>query len=186
MARRLDSKLSAKPILTDHLATLVDAGTGKPLLADYVEQYVLPLMVGVLYFVATDGGMVVAVGAALTAASGLMTAYLLQLSISMYERSAAYADAMPPPTARTRDHSRLLDELAANAAYAALVSLITTGALIGVAITTRSVNHVVSAVAISLLTHLGALVLLVLRRVFLLGRRHRFEIRTGALQDHDL
>jgi hypothetical protein len=185
--RRADSKIDPGPIIKAHLGTLVDARTGNRRSADYVEQYALPVVaVGVA--VLLDVRITVEGGAAILAFTGIFAAFMFQLTIQLLDRAATWADDHPPPGPATSRHASLLEELSANAAYAALVSLSATTVSLGLAFSSRlpadgMLGVLLAAGAVGLLTHLGTTVLLITRRVFLLTQARLLDARTGSHQD---
>jgi hypothetical protein len=118
------SKLDVRPVVEDHLNTLVDQGraSGKPSinLWDYVIQFGLPIMLGILG-VATN--LTLHSVSSLLAGAAIFTAFSFALAIFAFQtRQATVATKGSPQL-------RLLDEFFYNILYSVLVGLALTVAL---------------------------------------------------------
>lgn len=175
-------KVNPRPIVVAHLATLVDATTEKVRFTDYVVLYALPIGVAaVAAWRVSDLKIGEGLAAALLAVAGLFGAFLFQLSIQLMNQAATWADTQPTPSSTTSRYANLMGGLAANTAYACLVSIISAAVLIAAAVSVDGVGETaIVAVAIGLLVHLGLTLLMILRRVFLLSQMRLLAARTGA------
>ena len=173
------SKINPIPIVSGFLRTLVE-DDGRRNLRDYVEQYVVAFIGGaVVVWQEVDLPGQVKAGA--LAISALFAAFLFQLTIQLLERSASWVDNAPEPGAETTQHAKLLEELSANSAYAALVSaLVSSASLVSIVANTGWSGRIIGGLLVASFIHLSAAMLLVLRRVFLLTQERLNTARTGV------
>jgi hypothetical protein len=124
----------------------------------------------------------------LLAAVALLAAFLFALLVQISERAAEWADEHPPPGSRTSRHATLLEELAVNTAYAAVIA-----ALVALGLVAYDVNigldrwvslvwprRVLASAILAGLLHLLVSMALVLRRVLLLTQIRLRAARTGG------
>lgn len=175
-----EGKADPRPIINAHLATLVNAATGKVRRADQLVAFVLPLAVGVIvgsFDVRVTG--VLAIG--LLTVAGVAGAFLFQLAVQLLGSITAWADSDPQPGSQTSRQAQLFRELQANASYASLIAIVAAVVLAVAAVGGQDmVQRLVSAVAATLLVHFAVTMLMVLRRVFLLSIARLDEARTGG------
>lgn len=170
------------PIFEGQLATMTDEA-GEVRRAAIVELGAPPLLVLVgAWFL--DCTIDAVVGAAILTLAGLSAAFLFQLTIQLLDRAASWADTKPMPSKETSRYARLLEQLAANAAYAALVSAATAAAALTATVARSGLaERSTSAITLALLTHLAVVLLVVLVRTFLLTIARLRDARTGAHLD---
>lgn len=174
-----DSKINPAPIIEGFRKTLVFTD-GRISLRDRIQQYVMPLSVGLISAL-LQLELSTNIGIAILTLSGLFSAFLFQLTIQVLERAASWNDTRPLPGPETSRHANLLAELSANAAYAALISAATAVAALLASITSSGGPEQIAVVlTLILLSHLGTTLLLVVRRVFLLTVERLNDARTGA------
>lgn len=175
-----DSKINPAPIVAGFIRTLVD-DEGKPSRRDQLEQYVLPLLCGLLAGI-NHVRLSEAIAIAILTLASIFAAFLFQLTIQLLDRAATWADQRPPPGPSTSEHADLLEELSANAGYASMVSGITgVAALVSTVPMNRWLEVAVSTATIVLLAHLGTALLLVIRRVFLLTKSRLNAARVSGV-----
>lgn len=181
-------KFSARPILRAHLHTLQDARTGRTSLRDYLTLFGIPSAAFVV-FVAVDVELRDSVSN-LIAATALVATLLFGTVLQLYDRATTWADEAPAPGPQTSRYAMLLEELTANAAYAAIVATSVSIGLVSYEVDVGLSNvialhlprRLLGAAILATLLH-GVLVLaLVLRRTFRLTQERLIIARTGAGQ----
>jgi hypothetical protein len=177
------SKLDVRPILSANRRTISDARTGKIRTIDILELVAFPATVGTLSFVA---GWRLRSPDALLAATGLLGAFLFGLMIRELEYTEDLAEGSRAPSRALSDQARIVTELSANAAYAALVSFALAGLLIvGNVAMSASAPRWFTALTMVGMTHLGMVMVLLVRRVFTrIGERLTWA-RSGASREDD-
>ena len=118
--------------------------------------------------------------------SALLSAFLFGLMLQVADRAATWADSAPERGRATSDHATYLAELAANAGYASLVSILTSVAFVVASTSHGWVLRVAAALGLGLGSHLVLTLLMVMKRVFNLTlQRLRIARTTGASpRDH--
>jgi hypothetical protein len=176
-------KADPSRLVRAHYETLVDAQTERPLVKDYVLFVVLPIGVGV-YCRLQAVKLPTAASAGLLTVSGLLSAFLFGVMLQVSQRAMDWADTDPEPSKEVSQHATFLRELAANAGYASLVSVIAAGIFVVATVTSKTVLIWVSAVGLAVTAHLGAVLLLVMQRVFALTEERLKLARTGGELKH--
>jgi hypothetical protein len=163
-----------------HWATYVDARDGKPRLQDWMAFAFPPVVTCAVSFW-RDIELSGAASAALLTISGLLSAFLFGVVTQISGRAMDWADTQPPPGRATSAHATRLLEMAANAGYASLICI---AAAIAFAVASTVSSHpalrISSAVGLALAVHLVLIMLMVLRRQFLLTQERLGRARTGA------
>jgi hypothetical protein len=160
-------KADPLPIIRGQWATYVDARTHRIRLTDHLIFNGVPAALGGLAlwrevkFSPTTAG-------ALLAATGLLGALLFGVMLQIVDRAVNWADTLPGPSGATTDHARYLRELAANAGYSSLICIAAAASSFAVIVTTGWTLRVFSAVTTALVAHLVLVLLMVMKRVFLL------------------
>lgn len=176
----MGGKANPGPIVRGHLATLVDARTGRHRPSDFVVLYGIPAACAVtvaVFDVRISGTL--AVG--LTSVAGLVGAFLFQLAVQLVDRASTWADTTPAPGPRTARQAKLLRELMANASYASLTAIAAAVVLVVAAVVSEPTPlRGLSVAAALLLAHLALTLVMVLRRVFFMAMDRLDEARTGA------
>lgn len=172
-------KANPTALIRAHYATLVDARTGRARPLDHLLFEGLPL-------VAFAGALVArvelptAVSAGLLTVAGLLSAFFFQTMLSIAQRSMEWADEEPDPGPDISRRATFLAQIAANAGYAALVSLATSVAFVGASVVTGTVAlRFLSSLGISLGVHLVLVLLMVVVRVFAITTERLTDTRTG-------
>lgn len=172
-------KASPHEIVVAHYRTYVDPNTGKVRVKDHALFAGIPIIVfGVGLW--RDVQLSKPASAALLTVSGLMSAFLFGAMLQVSARAMEWADAEPPKGPETSSHAVFLREIAANAAYAALVSIATTGLFILATVTTGTLLTVSSAAGLALDAHLVLVLLMVMNRVYALTVNRLTRARTGT------
>ena len=105
---------------------------------------------------------------------------MFQLTIQLLDRAAAWVESHPKPGPHTSKHALLLEELSANAGYAALISVIAAAvAIVCIIATAGLAERLLASILAIIMAHMGSTILLVGRRVFLLTRARLIDARTG-------
>jgi hypothetical protein len=174
-----DFKADPRAIIRAHWRTLADARTGRPMLRDWLEFTVPPLLVGGLCG-AFDVQLGATASAGLLTVTGLLSAFLFGVVVQMSSRAMEFADRRPVPSRATSDHATFVEELAANAGYAFLVSVAAAVVFVLTAITTHLALRVTSAIGLAITVHLAMVLLMVVKRVFALTQQQLQQARSGA------
>lgn len=114
----MSSKWSVTDVVKDHYATFVDAGTGRPMVTDYLGMVAAPIAAGVL--LAWRGVELRSLGD-LLAGVGIFVAALFAAQMQTFALAQRLTD--DPRLAGQRRLAQVLDELEANLSYAVLVGL---------------------------------------------------------------
>jgi len=163
-----------------HYETLVDARTGKPLVKDYLLFVGLPLAVGIYCGPIEKVKLPAAASAGLLTVAGLLSAFLFGVMLQVSQRAMDWADTDPTPSKDVSRHAQFLRELAANAGYATLVSLVASGLFVVAAVTSKTMLVVFSSIGLAITVHLATVLLMVMQRVFALTEGRLKIAQTGA------
>jgi hypothetical protein len=174
-------KANPWPIVRAHWRTYVDVRNERPRWQDWLTFAVPPgVVVGVCVW--RDVKLPPSASAALLTVTGLLSAFLFGVITQISARAMDYADSQPRPSTETSAHARNLLELAANAGYASLVCVSAAVVFVVATIGSNWVLRVSSAVGLALGVHMIMVLLMVMRREFLLTQERLNRARTGA--DH--
>jgi hypothetical protein len=173
------SKADPSLIIRAHWGTYVDGRTGRPRLADYAEA-VFPPAVTVAFCLFQHVKLDDGASAALLTVSGLLGAFLFGVMLQVYERSYELEDSKPEPGETLSIQVRNLEELAANAAYAALVCMTAAGAFAVATATSGEWLGAFSALGLGLTTHYAVVLLMVMRRLFIRTKASLQRATTGS------
>lgn len=178
-----EGKADPRPIIAAHVRTLRTASDGQSRPIDCLVMYAFPVVAAGTAAVAGttfDGTLV----AGLLTVAGLAGAFLFSLMVQLLETITTWADSQPAPGARRTRQAALYEQLAANAAYAALIAFVTAGVLVFTAVTSSAwLERTLTAVSSGFLVHFALTVLMVMRRVFLLSVGRVNEARTRSPGD---
>lgn len=173
-------KADPSRLVRAHYGTLVDARNGRPLVTDYIVFVGLPVAVGIYCGPIQQVKLPAAASGGLLTVSGLFSAFLFGVMLQVSQRAMDWADSVPRAGRDVSRHATFLRELAANAGYASLVSVVAAGLFVVAAVTSKSVLVVFSAIGLAVTVHLAAVLLMVMRRVFALTEERLKIARTGA------
>ena len=84
------------------------------------------------------------------------------------QRALDWADAPSPPSVATSRHAKFMGEIAANAGYASLVSILACSMFVVSSVASHTLLRIATAMGLALLLHLGLALLMVMRRVYIL------------------
>lgn len=167
------------PIIRAHWRTYVDARDGKPRWRDWAWFGALPMATfGVCIW--RDFSLTGAAAAGLLTVSGLLSAFLFGVITQVSGRAMDFADSRPAPSRETSAHAINLLELAANAGYASLICIGAAVSFVVAGIGSGWVLRVSSALGLALGVHMILVILMVMRREFLLTQDRLERARTGA------
>ena len=100
--------------------------------------------------------------------------------LQVADRATDWSESNPPPGRETSERAAYLEELAANAGYASLVSIVTAVLFVVASSTSDWPLRVFSALGIAAGVHLSLTLLMVMKRVFLWTQRRLVEAHTGT------
>jgi hypothetical protein len=170
-------------LVRQHFKTYVDANTGRPMMGDYVVFVAVPVGVGVACG-ATGVKLPTGASAGLLTVSGLLSAFLFGVMLQVSDRAMNWADTSPQPSFAVTKHARFLGQIAANAGYASLISILACGTFVVASVTSRDVLVAFSAAGLALIAHLGLVLSMVMVRVFALTRERLIRVETGDTGDN--
>ena len=176
---RGDFKADPRNIIRAHRRTYLDAGTGRTRWQDRLTFEGVPLVAFVLCVI-FNVQLKSAAGVGLLTVMGLLSVFLFGVVVQVSARAMDLADERPERGPATSEHAINLEELAANAAYAALVCIFAAVVFVIVSISTHWVLRVSSALGLALGVHLVRVLLMVMKRVFALTQSQLRRARTGA------
>jgi len=166
-------------IVRAHWRTYVDVRDGKPRPQDWLAFGLPPAAVlGVCFW--RDIQLSSSASAALLTVSGLLSVFLFGVITQVSGRAMDYADSQPRPSPETSAHADYLLELAANAGYASLVCITAAVVFVVASVSSKWVLRASSAVGLALGVHMIMVLLMVMRREFLLTQGRLDRARTGA------
>lgn len=159
--------------------TYVDAVSGKRRWRDILLLEGVPILASAgSLLVGVKLGSAVCVG--LLTVAGLLSALFFGVMLQVSDRAIAWSDAVPEPSPATSSHATYLEELAANAGYASLVSITTALVYVVASVSAGKLLLWSSAIGIGLGIHLVLILFMVMKRVFALTQERLIRARTGA------
>lgn len=176
---RGDLKADPRPIISAHHRTYINVNTGRARWQDYALLDGLPLgITGLLIWKNIQLNAIASVG--LLTVAGLLSAFLFGLMLQVADRATTWADSAPERGQATSDHATYLAELAANAGYAALVSIVAAIAFVVASTSHGWLLRIAAALGLGLGSHLVLTLLMIMKRVFNLTlQRLRIARTTG-------
>jgi len=162
------NELKANPlvIVSAHYKTFVDGPSGTLRWQDFGVFVGLPIVAGIIC-IWQGMKLPASAGVGLLTLSGLLSAFLFGALMTVSERAMSWADSEPPRGKATSEQASYLEELAANAAYASLVCIAAAVVFLVVSVSHDLVLEISSALGIALGLHMALVLLMVMRRVFL-------------------
>jgi hypothetical protein len=174
-------KADPTPIIRAHFRSYRSARDGSRQWIDYVVFVGIPFAVfGACAWLGVELSTGISVG--LLTVSGLLGAFLFQVMLQILERATSWADSAPAQGRETTKHAMLLEELAANAGYASLISIAAAIAFVTASTTSHWALRLSSAAGLALGAHLVLVLLMVMKRVFAVIQERLKRARTGADQ----
>jgi hypothetical protein len=171
------SKVDVREIVQAHRDSYVSADTGMRRLRDYALLEGVPVAVGVTCWFVNPSFPDETYAVLLTVA-GLLSALLFGVMLQISDRAVTWAADDPPRGPKTSAHADFLQELAANAGYASLVSIVAAIAyVIGVS-SSGWILRLSTAAGMALGIHLLFVLMMVMKRVFSLTQSALTEART--------
>jgi hypothetical protein len=173
------NELKANPavIVSAHYKTFVDGPSGDPRWQDFAVFLGLPAVAGAVC-IWQGVELPASAGVGLLTLSGLLSAFLFGALMTVSERALNWADSEPTRGKATSQQASYLEELAANAAYASLVCIAAAIAFLVVGVSDGVVLEISSALGIALGLHMALVLLMVMRRVFLVTQSRLNDART--------
>ena len=155
-------------LIRAHYGTFVFYPSGDRSNWDYVLFWGLPAAVGVLCLVLW-ASLPEGASMALLTTAGVLTAFFFGVMLQIAQRAMEWAESEPTLGADTTWQAQFLRQIAANAGYACLVSILAAAVFVGVLIATAPWLSVgLSALGLALAIHLGLLLAMVLTRIYAL------------------
>lgn len=173
-------KASPLSLVVAHYQTYIDDATGKQRWQDHVLFLGMPLaMFGVCgYFETTIPS---AASAGLVTVSGLLSAFLFGAMLQVSQRALDWADTNPTPSEAVTEHAEFLRQLAANAGYSSLVSILTASVFVLASVVSdHDVAGGFTALGLALALHMALVLLMVMSRVFALTEERLIRAETGG------
>jgi hypothetical protein len=172
-------KANPWPIIKAHRATYVHAHTGLRRWQDHLQFDGVPL--GVIATCAIiEVKLPSAASVGLLTVAGLLSAFLFGVMLQVAQRALDWADQEPKYGPETTAQALFLEEIAANAGYAALISIATATAFVVASIADRAALIAATAIGLGLAVHLAMVLVMVMNRVFALTRARLNRARTAG------
>jgi uncharacterized membrane protein YhaH (DUF805 family) len=166
-------------LIRAHYRTLVFFPTGERRRRDYLLFWGVP---GIAFVACMAIGVALpgAASAGLLTTAGILSAFFFGVVLQVAERALDWADKAPTPGPDTTWQAEFLKEIAANAGYASLVSILTASVFAAAIVAQKSVSDTLfSSLGIALGIHLALLLSMVLARVFALIEDRLTDAETG-------
>jgi hypothetical protein len=163
-----------------HYRTLRDYRTAEKRWRDYALFLGVPALVfvGCMLLGAT---LPKGASTALLTTAGVLTAFFFGVMLQVAQRGMEWADQHPEPGAETTWQTKFLQEIAANAGYASLVSIVTAAVFVGALIATANwLLVLLSSLGLALAAHLAIMVAMVLTRIYALTTDRLTEAEVGG------
>lgn len=162
-------KADPRTLIKAHYKTLRDYRTGDARWQDYVVFIGIPTLVGLLGLTV---GLKLPAGAstALLTTAGILSAFFFGVMLQVAERALEWTDSRPTPGKETDWQADFLREIAANAGYASVVSIVTAAVFVGALVAKKSDLPLVllSGLGLALAVHLALMLFMVLTRIYAL------------------
>jgi hypothetical protein len=113
--------------------------------------------------------------------AGLLSAFLFGAMLQVSQRAMDWADSNPEPSGDTSQHAEYLNQLAANAGYASLASIVTAAVFVVASATTSHDALVIfTALGLACALHTALVLSMVMGRVFALTQERLIRAQTGG------
>lgn len=166
-------------LIQAHYATYVDARDGRPRLRDHftfegppIVAFAASLVIGISLPVYACAGLLTALG--------LLGAFLFGVMLQIAEKAMEWAEQEPAQRSETSRHAIFLGQIAANAGYAALVSILAATIFVAATLTKGTALTILSALGLAVAAHFVLILLMVMIRVFAEIEDRLLTVRTGA------
>ncbi|HEX5989817.1 MAG TPA: hypothetical protein VFY75_06375 [Solirubrobacterales bacterium] len=174
-------KANPSKLVKEHYRTLRDRRTDESRWQDYAWFLIGP---AVVYVVACIIGLELPEGASagLLTASGVLAAFFFGVMLQVAQRALEWSESNPEKGRDTSWQADFLTQIAANAGYAVIVSLIAAAVLVAVLITEGAglANVLLSALALALCVHLALMLSMVLVRIYALTSDRLLRTKVGG------
>ncbi len=172
-------KADITPIVRAHYRTYVNDANGHVRPYDYLEFLGLPVILGLGCGLI---GVKLPIGASvgLLTVAGLLSAFLFSVMLQASQRALDWADGDAEPGPETSKHAQFMMQLAANAGYASLVSIVLCALFVVASVASKTPLVVFTALGLALALHLVLVLFMVVRRVFVLTQKRLIEAETGV------
>lgn len=169
-------------LIRAHYSTFVAYPSGDRRYQDYALFWGLPMLVFVACLLL---GATLPKGAsmALLTTAGVLTAFFFGVMLQIAQRAMEWAERGPAPSTETTWQAEFLQQIAANAGYASLISIVAAAVFVGALIATAQwLLVVLSSAGLALATHLALLVAMVLTRIYALTTDRLVNAETGVTE----
>jgi hypothetical protein len=174
-----DFKADPREIIRAHRRTYIDARTGERSWRDRAVFEAVPAAVAVvclIFNVRLNGGAITG----LLTVAGLLGVLLFGVLVQLSTHAMDLADERPEPGPETSAHVIYVSELTANTAYASLICIFTAIVFVVASIGSGWALRISSAVGLALSVQVVLVLMMVMKRVFLLTQERLTWARTGA------
>lgn len=173
-------KTNLGQLIRAHYDTLVAYPSGKRSNEDYALFWGAPAVV-LLLCVALGATLPEGASMALLTTAGVLAAFFFGVMLQLAQRAMDWADRRPATGADTTWQAQFLQQIAANAGYAGLISLLVATVFVGVLMATAPWLLIgLSSLGLALAIHLALLVAMVLTRIYGLTTDRLLDAETGA------
>jgi hypothetical protein len=167
-------------LIRAHHRTFVAYPSGDRKIQDYALFWGLPLLIFIVCL-ALHATLPKGASTALLTTAGILTAFFFGVMLQVSQRSLEWAERGPEPGADTTWQAQFLQEIAANAGYASLISVVAAAIFVGALIATAEwLLVILSAAGLALAVHLALLVPMVLTRIYALTTDRLDEAQVGG------
>jgi hypothetical protein len=167
-------------LIQQHYRTLRDYRTDELRKRDWALLVGVPV---ILFFgcVLLDLHLPKGASVGLLTTAGVLTAFFFGVMLQVAGRALEWADSRPSVGPETSWQAQFLQEIAANAGYATLVSILAAAVFVGALISTGSIARtILSSLGIALAIHLALMLSMVLTRVYALTVNRLTDTRVGG------
>ena len=112
--------------------------------------------------------------------AGLLSAFLFGAMLQVSQRAMDWSDTNPVPSEDVSEHAEFLRQLAANAGYASLVSILTATIFVVASVTSHGTAVLFTALGLGLALHMALVLAMVIARVFALTQERLVRAETGV------
>lgn len=160
-------KANPLDIIKAHRGTYVDDSTWSRSWSDYAlfEGAPFLLFLGCVWFAIAIPS---AASVGLLTVAGLLSAFLFGAMLQVSQRAMDWSDTKPEPSGDVSEHAEFLRQLAANAGYASLISILTATIFVVASATSGEIAVVFTALGLGLALHMALVLAMVIARVFAL------------------
>jgi hypothetical protein len=177
--RHFSIKADPTPVIRAHYATYVHNATRRQRISDHLLFSGLPLgaLVACWAF-----GVRLPVGASvgILTVAGLLSAFFFGVLLQVADWAAGWADANPAANPQVTERADFLRQIAANAGYASLVSIVTCALGVVASVVSHAALTIFSALVLASGIHLVLVLFMVIKRVFSFAENRLNWAQSGA------